>query len=81
MINRFHQRKLKYMQAIKIKKKIDEKWYKAKRSSMPFSSKVNFLKKDPLEISKRIKTFKGLASENMDNSCAVNSLRKIDARK
>lgn len=68
MINRFHQRKLKYIKAMKIKKKIDEKWYKSKKASMPTTPKRNFLKKDPLEISKEIKTFKTLASENMDNS-------------
>lgn len=32
LINRFHQRKAKYLAAIKIKKEIDTKWYRARNS-------------------------------------------------
>lgn len=81
MINMFYQRKKKYIEAIRIKKEIDRKWYQARNTMISGSPKVQHFRKDPLEKAKGIVVFKSLVLDNKDTSTSWNTLRKIDARK
>jgi len=68
MINMFYQRKKKYIEAIRIKKEIDRKWYQARNTMISGSPKVQHFRKDPLEKAKGIVVFKSLVLDNKDTS-------------
>lgn len=67
-INRFYQRKHKYIEAMRIKKQIDKKWYHARTSTMNNNNKAPYFNRDPLEKHDNIKTFKHLVTENKDDN-------------
>ena len=81
MINRFHQRKQKYIEARKILQELEKRWFRRNSLDGDITPKSPFIKKDPLEKDKSIVTFKSLISEMKDNSSSCLTLRKIDAIK
>jgi hypothetical protein len=80
-INRFYQRKHKYIEAMRMKKLIDEKWYDLRKSSTNDDHKLPFFDRDPLEMNANLKTFKHLVAENKDDPLGLSPLRKIDAHR
>jgi len=81
MINMFEKRKQKYISAVKIFRKLKNKWYKPKKLERLNSKRHSVSPRKILEKVENVKTFKSLISEIKDNHAPPISLRKIDAKK